>query len=252
MLPAIFSTFVLARIALGQPNTNATCNPSFAWASNSLRQSPCLVAAYLGSVCDDGLFFVPALDNSLSFYQGPTVAQANSCGCSSAFYSLLGACAQCQSAQVLSWSAFSENCTTTYSQIYPDNIPTGTAVPHWAYQNVTGGTFNSTLAQLNLNAPESTANSQPTSATLPPGSSNTSSPKKSKAGPIAGGVVGGVVFICLVCIAAFWFIRRRHRGVALVPTPIGYYSDITFSSLQTPKLYNPSDPSTFPSPSASM
>ncbi|KAJ7271977.1 hypothetical protein B0H12DRAFT_673294 [Mycena haematopus] len=235
----IFSTLVLAGIAAGQPSTNATCSPSFAWASNSLGQSPCLVAAYLGSVCDDGLFLVPALNNSLDFYQGPTVAQANACGCSSVFYSLLSACSDCQ---------------------FDGNIPTGTAVPHWAYQNVTAeGSFNSTLAQMNLNAPESTANSQPTSANLPPGPSNTgtSSPKKSNAGPIAGGVVGGVVFICLVCIAAFWFIRHRHKGVApshLVPTPMGYHSsgDITFSSIQTPKPYNPADPSTFPSPSTGM
>ncbi|KAJ6502359.1 hypothetical protein C8R45DRAFT_617222 [Mycena sanguinolenta] len=258
MLLTIFSTLVLAGLAVGQPNTNATCSPAFAWASNSLGQSPCLVAAYLGGACDDGLFMVPALNNTLAeVYQGPTVAQANSCGCSSVFYSLIGACALCQSAPVLTWDAFKVNCNTVYPQIFSDNIPTGTAVPHWAYQNVTGGTFNSTLAQLNLNAPESTANSQPTSATLPPGPSNTSSPKKSKAGPIAGGVVGGVVFICLVCIAAFWFIRRRHKGVPpseLVPTPMGYHStgDVTFSSIQTPKLYNPSDPTTFPSPSTAM
>ncbi|KAF7338140.1 hypothetical protein MVEN_02038800 [Mycena venus] len=73
MLPVIFSTLVLAGVAVGQsqPSTNATCSPAFAWASNSLGQSPCLVAAYLGSVCDNGLFMVPALANDLSSYQGP-------------------------------------------------------------------------------------------------------------------------------------------------------------------------------------
>lgn len=109
------------------------------------------MAAYLGSVCDDGctqftltaeavasrnfaVFLVPALGNNseLGFYQGPTVAQANPCGCSSVFYSLLSACADCQSGKFLlyaqvslgrmfhllkyraSWSAFTANCNTVY------------------------------------------------------------------------------------------------------------------------------------------
>jgi hypothetical protein len=168
MLPFIFVTLTsLAAIAAGQPSTNATCSPSFAWVSpgwfpfrcilshgvlqadNSKGQSPCLVAAYLASVCDDGctqfalkaeavasrnftVFLVPALPNELSSYQGPTVAQANQCGCSSVFYSLLSACAECQSGKILtyaqvslgrlfyllkyraSWSAFKANCNTVY------------------------------------------------------------------------------------------------------------------------------------------
>ncbi|KAJ7940440.1 hypothetical protein B0H13DRAFT_11869 [Mycena leptocephala] len=88
MLPAIFSTLVLAGLTVAQPSTNATCSPSFAWSFNSLKQSPCLVAAYLGSVCDQG-----PLADDLSYYQGPTVAQVNPCACSSVFYSLLSACA---------------------------------------------------------------------------------------------------------------------------------------------------------------
>jgi len=203
---------------------------------------------------------VPALANELTYYQGPTVAQANPCACSSVFYSLLSACADCQSGKLLTWSAFKVNCNTVYPQIFVRGIPSGTAVPHWAYQNVTvEDGFNSTLAQMQLDAPESTANAQPTTTAPPSGSSNISSPKKSNAGAIAGGVVGGVVFLCLVFIAAFWFIRRRRRGVApsnLVPMPMGYHSSgeiTTFSATQTPKLYNPADPSTFPSsPSSGM
>ncbi|KAF8212033.1 hypothetical protein K438DRAFT_1224147 [Mycena galopus ATCC 62051] len=255
MLSAAFLTLVLAGIAVGQPNTNATCTPSYAWASNSLGQTPCLVAAYLGSVCDDGLFLVPALASPTDTYAAPTTAQVNQCACSSVFYSLLAACAQCQysTAPISTWASFDMNCNTVYPQIFVDNIPSGTAVPAWAYQNVTNGSFNSTLAQTQLSAPESTSNSQPTSTSLPPGTSSSAPHKKSKAGPIAGGVVGGVCALCLVCIAAFWFIRHRHKGVApsnLVPTPMGYHSsaDVTFSSLQTPKLYDPADPSTFPSP----
>lgn len=256
MLPAIFSTLVLAGLTAAQPSTNATCSSSFAWSFNSLKQSPCLVAAYLGSVCHDGEFMVPALADDLSYYQAPTVAQVNPCACSSVFYSLLSACADCQSGKVLSWSVFKANCNTVYPQIFIGNIPSGTAVPHWAYQNVTvDDAFNSTLAQENLNAPESTANSQPT-GTATPGASSTSPPKKSNAGAIAGGVVGGFVLLAGVSIAVLCFIRRRRRGVApsnLVQTPMGYHStgEITpFST--TPKLYNPADPSTFPSSPSSL
>ncbi|KAJ7172289.1 hypothetical protein C8R46DRAFT_143001 [Mycena filopes] len=256
MLSVILSSLILAGITSAQsgPSTNATCSSSFAWASNSLGQSPCLVAAYLGSVCNDGLFMVPALLNELSFYQGPTVAQANRCACSSVFYSLLGACSDCQSGKVLTWTAFNGNCSTVYPGIYVDNIPSGTAVPHWAYQNVTAGNgFNSTVAQAQLNAPESTANSQPTTTSTPGGATPG---KKSHAGAIAGGVVGGVVLLAVVCIAAFWFIRRRRRNVApSQTTPMGYNpsGDITPFSTQTHKLYNPADPSTFPSsPSSAM
>ncbi|KAJ6623490.1 hypothetical protein B0H10DRAFT_796250 [Mycena sp. CBHHK59/15] len=83
MLLAAFSTLVLVGVTAGQ-STNATCSSNFDWTFNSLEQSPCLVAAYLGSVCNN-VFMVPALVNDMSYYQGPTVAQANSCGCSSVF-----------------------------------------------------------------------------------------------------------------------------------------------------------------------
>ncbi|KAJ7510060.1 hypothetical protein B0H11DRAFT_1173923 [Mycena galericulata] len=249
MFLVVLSALVFAGLATSQ-NTNATCSSSFDWSLNSLGQSPCLVAAYLGSVCDDGLFMVPALTNDLSYYQGPTVAQANACACSSIFYSLLSACSDCQSGKVLTWSEFNVNCTTVYLQQFSGNIPSATAVPHWAYQNVTvNNGFNATLAQMQLNAPESTHNSQPTATNTPSGSP-TSSPKQSDAGAIAGGVVGGVVLLALACIGAFCVIRRRRKGVAPSQMPMGYNAtgQITpFSSaIQTPKLYDPADPSTFP------
>ncbi|KAK7020458.1 hypothetical protein R3P38DRAFT_1214265 [Favolaschia claudopus] len=263
MILPILSTLLLIKAAVSQPDTNATCSPSFAWAANSRGQSPCLVAAYLGSVCNNGLFFVPSLPDG-SFYNGPTVAQANSCGCSSVFYSLLSACAACQSRNFQPWSSFDANCTTVDSQIFRGNIPSETAVPHWAYQNVSSGSFNTTLAQLQLNAPESTANVQPTSTNLPGGSTSTpTSKKKSNAGAIAGGVVGGIVFVCLAGIATFWFLRRRRRSAApsnLAATPMAYHSTgntsitpfTSFTASPPPKLYDPDDPSTFPSSSSGL
>ncbi|KAJ7632800.1 hypothetical protein FB45DRAFT_913531 [Roridomyces roridus] len=253
-LRLILSTLLLAGVTVAQ-STNATCGQSFDWSLNTLRQSPCLVAAYLGSACNPDDFFVTALTNDLQFYTGPSVAQANACACSSVFYSLLSACSECQSAQVITWTDFNKNCSTPYLQIFNQNIPPATAVPHWAYQNVTAQTddkFNATLAQLQVNGPESTSNPQPTTTNLPSVSPSASaSPgKKSHAGAIAGGVVGGVVFVALIGIATFSLIRRRHKGVAPSSIVGGYRTpgEITpfRSTAQTPKLYDPSDPSTFP------
>jgi len=243
------------------PSTNATCSSSFNWSFNSLGQSPCLVAAYLGSVCNNGEFTVSAISAS-QIYEGPTVTQAahSQCACSSVFYSLISACAECQGAGILQWSTYSTNCTEVDLTIFLGNIPLDTAVPHWAYQDVTvGDAFNSTLAQLQVNAPESTAIPAPTPSATP-SIVKTSSPSKSNAGPIAGGVIGGVVLLSLICIAVFWFIRRRRRGVApsnSISTPMGYHAtgDVTpfTSAAPSPKLYNHADPSTLASsPSSAM
>ncbi|CAK5269648.1 unnamed protein product [Mycena citricolor] len=243
--------------------TNATCSAaSLQWAFNSRLQSPCVVAAYLGGVCDNGLFTVPALGPSQE-YLGPTVAQANQCICSSVMYSVLSACAGCQGRNVLTWSIFSQNCTTTYISRFPEAIPSNTAVPHWAYQNVTiFDGFNATAAQTQLNAPESTAGGQATSTSIPSGlpSSHPIEPvsggKKANAGAIAGGVVGGVVGAALIFVVAFLLIRRRKhsdppsRLVTSAPVSMSDAGDhITpfTGGLPAAKLYNPDDPSTFPS-----
>ncbi|KAJ7219461.1 hypothetical protein GGX14DRAFT_592282 [Mycena pura] len=248
-------------------NSNATCSPSSQWSSNSLGQTPCLVAAYLGSVCNNGQFTVPAI-NATEFYQPPTVdqaAKAGPCACSSVYYSLLSACAECQGAEILQceskWSTYTTNCTEVDLTIFAGSIPSDTAFPHWAYQNVTvGNAFNSTLAQLQVNAPESTAIPAATSTATPSMAANTSSQSKSNAGPIAGGVIGGVVLLSLICIAVCWFMRRRRRGVApsnSISTPMGYHAtgEVTpfTSAAPSPKPYDHADPSTFASsPSSAM
>ncbi|KAF7294789.1 hypothetical protein MIND_01016600 [Mycena indigotica] len=259
---SILLAFTVALVAGADGvSTNATCSSAFAWSFNSLGQTPCLVAAYLGSTCNNGLFMVPALTSQNNGYIGPTVSQAaasEQCACSSVFYSLLSACADCQSGLVIPWDTFKTNCSQVFEAVFAKSIPTGTSVPHWAYQNFpSGGSFNATLAQLQLNAPEST--STPTATSAPPAASSHPSSKKSKAGPIAGGVVGGIAALVLLGIAVFWFLRQRRRGGTLVPGSVSIRStgtgEITpyTSANPTPKLYNPADPSTFPSsPSTRM
>jgi len=263
-------------------------NPAYDWSFNSLNQSPCVVASYLGGVCNSGLFSVPPLANG-SLYLGPTLLNTNACRCSSVFYSLISACSLCQNQDFLKWSSYSTNCTPAYT-IWPESIPSGTKVPHWAYLNVAGvdDSFNPTSAEAAGDSPESSAVGQATSSgffssdfsTGNPGPTNAadsnSSHSSSKAGPIAGGVVGGVVGLALIAALLFWLLRRRRNKLApsamvgvepkmsdgapmaynnnapIATSPYGYNhtgSTVTATysgATPAPKLYDPSDPSTFP------
>ncbi|KAG6332289.1 hypothetical protein ID866_6798 [Astraeus odoratus] len=103
---------------------------------NSLGQEPCVVAAYARVPCYGAEWIVYPLDSD-TYYIGPDTSNANACQCNTVTYSLLSACTACQnSTDIPSWSLWSYNCSTTYSEEYPEDIPEGTAFPHWAYQDV--------------------------------------------------------------------------------------------------------------------
>ncbi|KIM59977.1 hypothetical protein SCLCIDRAFT_1217234 [Scleroderma citrinum Foug A] len=271
---------------------------------NSKAQSPCLVAAYAQGVCSKGTFSVDPL-LSTYHYLGPSVDAANSCECNSITYNLMAACSACQNGSYVNWSSWSTNCSTIYL-VYPEEIPSGTAIPHWAYQDVsTSDRFNMTLAQLARDASESTAiktqaitvavpSNIPTASLTSGGSQGTitqsptsslsssststvpltsggsqetitqaltsspSSSPKSTTGAIMGGVVGGIVGGIMegmfVGISAFiiWFCVRRCRQTK---PPSAMYDGPTLggttTSLFVPPathltVYDPSDPSTFP------
>ncbi|KAF8623523.1 hypothetical protein AX15_006300 [Amanita polypyramis BW_CC] len=224
---------------------------------NSLGQGPCEVARYMGGACNNGVFYIPPLGTD-QVYIGPTPNNANECRCSSVLYSLLNACALCQHARVSQWDAYYGNCSTPYVAMFPGQIPPGTAVPHWAYMDVTQfGGFNATYAQQLSDSPESTAGS---SATSTPSSSPPH--KSSIAGPVAGGVVGGVIFVALVAVAVLLLLRYRrkssaaqvHYGVeasgaggSLPESKLSHQPYVVPVLEQEPLLYNPSDPRTFPS-----
>ncbi|KAJ3783929.1 hypothetical protein GGU10DRAFT_359575 [Lentinula aff. detonsa] len=254
-----------------------SCNASldFQWSFNTLDQSPCVVASYLGQACD-AQYSIPSL-NSSEPYSGPSLgAQANACQCSSVMYILLSACGACQGGSFITWSAYIQNCSSIYPTIFPENIPSGTKVPRWAYQNVTAeDDFNPTEAQAVGDAPESTGTAPPTGSTSVSTPTVTSSAlnqgKKTNAGAIAGGVVGGVV-VLLLAVAALLYLRRRQRhrkkraaaanviddkprpypvgpvSSDTIDTGTGFHASIPTMSMPSAgmRLYNPSDPSTFP------
>ncbi|EGN95741.1 hypothetical protein SERLA73DRAFT_186929 [Serpula lacrymans var. lacrymans S7.3] len=265
-------------------SSNVVCIPSFDWASNSRGQNPCLVAAYLQAACNDGQFTVNALPNG-THYIGPDPTDVNQCQCSTVTYSMLSACGACQNSTWISWSSWSTNCTTIFPQSFPTDIPSGTAVPNWAYLNVMASDdFNVTAAKADGDTPESTAtrvqstgsvaSSSPTSSPAPTSSSGSSpgstsgSPSSShtNAGAIAGGVVGGVVGVGLIAAAIGFFVVRSRRP-KLAPSaaynesvagsankPRSDYTNSMYqvnpfpgqSPMTPPRLYDPSDPSTFP------
>ncbi|KAF8262487.1 hypothetical protein EI94DRAFT_1743527 [Lactarius quietus] len=173
-------------------------------------------------------------------------------------YNLIGACDACQGESWIPYSEWSTNCTTNATAgTFPKPVPAGTRVPKWAYNNnlTIEGSWNMTLAQLAGDSPEvtGTASIIPTStseATPNTSSSLTSSPHHtSNAGAIAGGVVGGIVGAVLIAGFVLWFAFRRRRARSV---PSAYMGEKELPPPQNlaelaPKIYDPSDPTTFPS-----
>ncbi|TFK79915.1 hypothetical protein K466DRAFT_404726 [Polyporus arcularius HHB13444] len=219
--------------------TQAVCTPAHSWMLNSKGQSPCLVAAYLHLPCVQGSNTnVVAMTNPAQFYS----AKNDECQCNMVSYALFEACQNCQfdnGTSVTSYSRYSLNCTTQNIG-YPETIPVGTAVPAWAYQDVTLTDFFNLTAAFIVAAeklPDKTASipaassastsssftaatrttmdSSPTatgSAPLPPSSAATHQGKRSvSVGPVVGGAVGGVLGFILLGGIVFFYLRRRSR-----------------------------------------
>ncbi|KAK2459786.1 hypothetical protein APHAL10511_008218 [Amanita phalloides] len=189
--------------------TQAVCSSQYSWMSNSDGQSPCLVAAQLSGACATGNWDVPALPSGLH-YTPPNSTTANYCTCSWAVYNLLGACTACQGVDNINeWSPYIADCgnnvTNTYFPVDKVIPPNNTLLPYWASTNPmtwSNGRFNVAQAQSIQSKDDSNINL-----------SNPSANHKSKslAGPIIGGVIGGIGAI-IVAIFFFFFIRRKQRG----------------------------------------
>ncbi|KAF7304964.1 hypothetical protein MKEN_01211100 [Mycena kentingensis (nom. inval.)] len=221
---------LVARRVVAQSSNVTTCLPAYSWAINERKQSPCLVAAYMENVCQSGLVQVNEIPPS-THYTGPTSAEANLCRCSTPVYSLISACAGCQSRSFLSWTDWAQNCEEVQIAKFLQAVPSQVVVPPWAYINVTqtDNIFSPLAASANASAtPPSSSSASPSdspSSTVaaPPAESNTAIPvlaptatseKKVNAGAIAGGVVGGLAFLVAGGLLASFFMRRRKTGVA--------------------------------------
>ncbi|KAH9941815.1 uncharacterized protein BXZ73DRAFT_74996 [Epithele typhae] len=312
--------FLLAAILLPSANaqgTDAVCLTGFAWMDNSLGQSPCLMTSYLYTPCYGNTGSnITALHSGFVYTGATSPATGTDCVCSTVTFSVLAACAACQGfgLAIDPWPKYSNFCTNSFIEKYPFDIPTGTAIPAWAFMdipNTANGTLDLALAEkeASSNLPESTppasssttASSSSTTSTNPstttqgdtsttrgggPSSSSPSSagstqtqgtngdpnanspPKSSNAGPIAGGVVGGLAVLGLAGGAVFYFLRKRQQPAygagtwsgpddqmgqrygtepAVPVTPNPFAGGAVVES--QPMLYDPNDPRTFPNTS---
>ncbi|RPD75671.1 hypothetical protein L226DRAFT_560155 [Lentinus tigrinus ALCF2SS1-7] len=133
-------------VALGQ-STSAVCRKTFDWMTNSLGQSPCLVTSWLFVPCygpGNGSFIESLTPDEV--YEGPQAKDAfdsTPCDCNTVLYSVFAACGLCQGANIDPWPTYSTNCTQVSIGSYPEPIPGGTAIPAWAFLDVTtNSTFN--------------------------------------------------------------------------------------------------------------
>ncbi|KAM5540809.1 hypothetical protein V8D89_005453 [Ganoderma adspersum] len=266
--------------------TNATCNSGFEWMTNSKNQNPCLVSSWLFTPCSSpsDSFVFPLTPGF--HYNTPLNSSdsATPCRCNTILFSTIAACATCQGGanDIVPWILYSQNCSAVSIQKYPENIPSGTAIPAWAYLDVRiNGTFDAAAAEAVAaqDLPESTA--LPAPSTTQTSSSNTSTPsplstttsgaasgttaavddnsssgsKKSNAGAIAGGVVGGLAGLALIGVAVFFALRFRSGRSAASggKQKHNVYGAGAQSSEKSPvisgsthRVYDPNDPRTFP------
>ncbi|KAF9067057.1 hypothetical protein BDP27DRAFT_1449293 [Rhodocollybia butyracea] len=207
------------------PKCNETYDDLADWSLNTLEQSPCQVAGFLGASCSsDGGYTIPPINGGLAYDVDVLLPEndlmaPNNCTCTSVFYTLISVCAICQGASYLLWSDWAANCTHSFLN-YPLPVPPETAIPHWAFQDYssqgTNAMFNMTLAQAQGDGPESSASPSSTTTSVTPTTSGASSKSESsssgskiKPGAISGIVAGSLALLLMVGIGFRWLRRRR-------------------------------------------
>ncbi|KAI0751236.1 hypothetical protein C8Q80DRAFT_559935 [Daedaleopsis nitida] len=201
-------------------NTTAVCSAGYDWMNNSLGQSPCLTAAWLLTPCDTAAgSTVPPLPKNGSY---PTPRRDNSdlsatpCRCNSVIYSLLAACATCQGGggQIPPWPRYITNCTDSTVEDYPINIPGGTAVPVWAFQDVSASnTWDLTTAQ--EVAAKGKSDKTADNYSPPGGKDGTQSRIIILA---VGGIVGGLAGATVIAVSVYccWRSKQKRKPRPLI------------------------------------
>ena len=139
-----------------------------------MKQNPCEIGGALEAACEGystfkqvfrlrrfcgsrsaAVYELGPLDNGTNYVTPQTNSSAQKCQCNTVMYryeashtrrepaltaessSLYMACTACQNVTVQSWGFWSQFCPQVYVSQYPQPIPINTAVPHWAFLNVT-------------------------------------------------------------------------------------------------------------------
>ncbi|KAF8266888.1 hypothetical protein EI94DRAFT_1731877 [Lactarius quietus] len=218
-LAAITSLFLLSGDLVAAQVLGPICidiTTSWQWSFNSLDQSPCEVTAYMMSTCYGGSFIMDPLGVGSTSYAGPSVEDAreeDACYCNTVIYNLVSACGGCQGGSPISLSEYYLNCTTTLEPaLFPNPVPVGTQVPHWALLDPTSSNFwSASTAQLVGDTPEVTPGQVINSPAIPPIVSTSAVPEPRTTVPssgssgrgsnksdITGGVVRGVTIVAAI------------------------------------------------------
>ncbi|KAF8261141.1 hypothetical protein EI94DRAFT_1746688 [Lactarius quietus] len=204
-----------ARAQISAPN--CTDSSLLGWTFNALHQSPCLVSAYLGAVCNKLVTASNVTDSD------------NICKCNTVTYNLVCACDACQASLSLPNVGISE---WAYFNVYVNRVTLG---------HLRGGIEAASIGVTSTAiVPTSTSKGVNSTSSMP--SSLTAS------SPIAGGVAGGV--IGAASIVGLWFIVCRRRARTVPFAPYMYFQG--GKKVQPPtKNQNytrviPSDPTTYP------
>ncbi|KAI0366414.1 hypothetical protein BV20DRAFT_655308 [Pilatotrama ljubarskyi] len=251
--------------------SNATCYETYDWMKNMHQQSPCTVTSFLLSPCTStpSAAFIPPLNGNRSLYNfAGTSLDSTPCVCSTVTFAMLYACATCQGAEasILPWYIVSENCTSQYLASYPEDIPSGTSVPVWAYDEQI-----SISGHLDIASAKQFAGYHEADATLsgyygavqPSSTGYTPQPDPEpyelayeadspSIGVVVGAVVGGSVGAILIVTLVILVVRRsrRRRQCMMsgpdVPPKGGRTSFEKTGGESAVKLYNPDDPTTYP------
>ncbi|PFH47065.1 hypothetical protein AMATHDRAFT_50580 [Amanita thiersii Skay4041] len=262
------SLFALALHAEAQ-YTTATCYPKYQWMFNHLGQSPCRIAEFMSYPCDAHVHSARERRNKSEDTFSP-----------SHFVSPYWYGVNLRSGILFlySWRTYGQNCSAVQIGMYPEDILSNTAIPHWAYQDVVASNkFDINVAQQEAQeGPDTTAGAAATTVTASATvvvTAGGSKGSKSNVGPIVGGVIGGVGALALIAgVFVLWFFRRKQvqNQRASEPQLLGSTSSPnmtahTPSLVGTPpaggmtqagtgpalRLYDPYDPQTFPQPDRS-
>jgi hypothetical protein len=112
---------------------------------------------------------------------------------------------------------------------------------------------------LSLSATTTSGTVAPGTASADPdhvGSTTTTTSNKSHTGAIAGGVVGGLVALAALAFALFYCLRKRSSHTAPAADTKPYEPEMSHMSIASPatgptqRLYDPADPTTFPTAAA--
>lgn len=172
--------------------------------------------------------------------------QATTCACTTPLYNLVAGCAGCQLNEndqtAMGWRSWAKNCSSEPDgglPSWPFPIPAWTAIPDWAYTNVTteGYAFN-LLAAFAVSQNKSaavTASGQPNTAPTPTPASSSAAPTNQNnngmtdsqrhhqknvtlASIIAGTVVTTLAITAILAGLTWWIVRKRRiarQGVRL-------------------------------------